>query len=207
MLVAAVVSLLSLAGQPTRTAPTTYRIIPALSQASYSVDEVFLEENNRFFTAVGTTTVISGDVTLDRARPNDSRISEIVIDVRELASDSHRRDRAIRERFLESNRYPQARLANATLRDMPSEVVDGRPFRYTVVGDLTVHGQTRETNWRGEATVARDTLRGVVRTQVKLTAFGIEVPRFLWLRVADDVRLELQFVAVANRRPSGGQSQ
>ena len=35
--------------------PETYRIVPGLSQAAYSVDEVFLEENNRFFTAVGTT--------------------------------------------------------------------------------------------------------------------------------------------------------
>ena len=181
--------------------PETYRIVPGLSQAAYSVDEVFLEENNRFFTAVGTTAVVSGDVIVDRARPSDSRISEIVIGVRELTSDSDRRDRALRERFLESNRYPQARLANATIRELPSAIVDGRPFRYTVIGNLTAHGQTRETTWRGEATIAGDTLRGVARTQVKMTAFGIEVPRFLWLRVADDMRLELRFVAVAIPRP------
>jgi polyisoprenoid-binding protein YceI len=154
--------------------PETYRIVPGLSQATYSVDEVFLEENNRFFTAVGTTAVVSGDVIVDRARPSDSRISEIVIGVRELTSDSDRRDRALR----------------------------GRPFRNTVVGNLTAHGQTRETTWRGEATIAGDTLRGVARTQVKMTAFGIEVPRFLWLRVAEDIRLELRFVAVAIPRPS-----
>ena len=202
MLVAAIACALALDARAATFVPETYRIVPGLSHAAYSVDEVFLEENNRFFTAVGTTAVVSGEVVLDRARPSDSRISEIVVGVRELASDSERRDRAIRERFLESRRYPQARLANATIRDGPSAIVDGRPFRYTVVGDLTVHGQTRETTWQGEATVAGDTLRGVARTHVKMTAFGIEVPRFLWLRVADDIRLELRFVAVAIPRPS-----
>jgi polyisoprenoid-binding protein YceI len=187
--------------------PTTYRIVPGLSQASYSVDEVFIEEGNRFFTAVGATTSVTGEVVLDRARPSQSRISEIVIDVNALASDSHRRDRAIRERFLESRRFPHARLTNATLRDIPTEIADGRPFRYTVVGSLTVHGQTRESSWRGEATVVGDTLRGTARTQVKMSAFGIEVPSFLWLRVADDVRLEIRFVAVTARRTPGGDLQ
>ena len=202
MLAARFVCILALADQPAQPTTTTYRLVPGLSQASYSVDEVFLEENNRFFRAVGTTTVVNGDVILDRARPSDSRISEIVIDVQVLSSDSERRDRALRERFLESRRFPHARLANATLRDMPADVVDGRQFTYTVVGNLTVHGQTRESSWRGEATVMGDTLRGVARTQAKMTAFGIEVPRFLWLRVADDIRLELRFVAVAVRRTS-----
>ena len=199
MLVTHVVCVLAFAFQP---APVTYRVVPGLSQASYSVDEVFIDEGNRFFTAVGATTAVSGEVVIDRTRPAQSRISEIVIDVRELTSDSDRRDRAIRERFLESRRFPQARLTNATLRDMPAEIANGRSFRYTVLGNLTVHGQTRETSWRGEATLTGDTLRGVARTQVKMTAFGIDVPSFLWLRVADDVRLEIRYVAVPVRPPS-----
>ena len=161
-------------------------------------------EGNRFFRAVGTTTVVTGDVVLDRVRPSQSQISEIVIDVSALTSDSERRDRAIRERFLESRRFPHARLMNATLRDIPATIAEGRPFSYTIAGNLTVHGQTRESSWQGEATVAGDTLRGIARTQVKMSAFGIEIPRFLWLRVADDVRLEIRFVAVTARRTSGG---
>ena len=35
-----------------------------------------------------------------------------------------------------------------------------------------------------------------------MTDFGIEVPRFLWLRVADAVKLDIAFVAVrAQPRP------
>ena len=197
----------ALAGQPDRLAHETYHIVPALSQASYSVDEVFLDEGNRFFTAVGTATGLTGEIVLDRARPSASRISEIVIDLRQLTSDSDRRDRAIRERFLESRQYPQGRLTNATSRDIPAHLINGQRFPYTIVGNLTVHGQTRETTWRGDATIIGDTLRGIARTQLKMTAFGIQVPSFLWLRVADDVRLEIRYVAVAVRRPSEGELQ
>ena len=197
----------ALAGHPDRLAADTYHIVPALSQASYSVDEVFLEENNRFFTAVGTATGLTGEIIIDRARPSASRVSDVVIDLRQLSSDSDRRDRAIRERFLESRRYPEGRLTNATIRDIPAHIINGQRFPYTIVGNLTVHGQTRETTWRGDATIVGDTLRGVARIQLKMTAFGIEVPSFLWLRVADDIRLEIRYVAVAVRRPSEGELQ
>ena len=76
----------------------TFRIVPGLSQASYAVDEVFLNENNRLFTAVGVSPAVSGTITIDSARPSESRVDEIVVDLRQLKSDSDRRDRALREK-------------------------------------------------------------------------------------------------------------
>ena len=84
----------------------TFRIVPGLSQASYAVDEVFLNENNRLFTAVGVTTAVSGTIVVDSSRLADSRIDEIVVDLRELKSDSDRRDRALREKYLDTGRFP-----------------------------------------------------------------------------------------------------
>jgi polyisoprenoid-binding protein YceI len=83
---------------------------------------------------------------------------------------------------------------------LPTTIEDGRSFRYSLVGDLTVHGVTRETSWDGEATVAGDTLRGVAQTQVKMSDFGIEVPRLLFLRTEDDVKLEIRYVAIRQER-------
>ena len=60
-----------------------------------------------------------------------------------------------------------------------------------------MHGTTRRTHWRGEASLAGDTLRGVARADVKMSDFGIEVPRLLSLRSADAVKLEIRVVAVA----------
>jgi polyisoprenoid-binding protein YceI len=182
-----------------RTAPAVYRVVPGLSRASYAVDEVFLRENNRLFTAVGVTSAVRGTIVLDSAAPSRSRIEEIVVDLRELTSDNGRRDRALREAYLESNRYPFATLTGATLRDMPGAWPRGTLFRYAITGDLSVHGTTRATIWRGEGRFAGDTLYGTATTHVKMSAFGIQVPKLLSLRSEDNVKLEIRFVAVAAR--------
>lgn len=176
---------------------TTYQIISRLSQASYAVDEVFLQENNRLFTAVGITPGVSGEIILDRSRPGTSRIPEIVVDLQQLTSDSDRRDRAIRRKYLESDRYPYARLTNVAITGLPATIAEGTPFRYSLDGDLNVHDVTRRITWEGEATMIADTLRGVARTRVLMSTFGIEVPRLLALRSEDEVRLEIRFVALA----------
>lgn len=174
----------------------TYRIVPGLSRASYAADEVFLRENNRLFTAVGVTTAVAGDIVFNATRLADSRVSEIVVDLRELKSDSDRRDNALREKYLDTRRWPFARLANASFQPAAPSARAGAPFRYTLTGDLTVHGVTRRTTWQGDATFAGDTLRGSARTHVKMSDFGIEVPRLLSLRSEDDVLLRIEFVAV-----------
>ena len=182
---------------PSQDVVRAFRIVPALSQASYAVDEVFLNENNRLFTAVGVSRAVSGTITVNLRQPTQSRVDEIVVDLRQLESDSERRDRALREKYLDTHRFPVARLANGVVGGMPAAIVPGRAIPCTITGDLTVHGTTRRTLWRAEASIVGDTLRAVARTEVKMSHFGIEVPRLLSLRSDDDVKLEIRVVAVA----------
>jgi polyisoprenoid-binding protein YceI len=176
----------------------TYRIIPGMSRASYAVEEVFLRENNRLFTAVGITPAVSGEIFFDRARPAASRITAIVVDLRELRSDSDRRDRALREKYLATRQFPHARVLSASFEQTPPSAREGVPFQFALTADLQVHGVTRRTTWRGDATVVGDTLRGTARTNVKMSSFGIEVPNLFTLRSSDDVALEINFVAARN---------
>ena len=98
-----------------------------------------------------------GTARIFRIVPGLSQASYAVHEVflRQLKSDSDRRDRALHEKYLATHRFP--------------------------------HG---------------DTLRGVARAQVKMSEFGIEVPRLLSLRSADDVKLEIRVVAVVTSSPS-----
>jgi polyisoprenoid-binding protein YceI len=190
----------SLTAQPAPGAATdTFVIVANSSRASYAVDEIFLRENNRLFTAVGITPGVSGEIVFNRGTPKESRVGQIFVDLRALKSDSERRDRALREKHLDTHRFPFARLMRAHLRDVPTEVQEGLPFRYKLESDLFVHGVIRRTEWQGEAVVAGDTLRGFARAVVKMSDFGIEVPNLLSLRSADEVKLEIQFVAVRQR--------
>jgi polyisoprenoid-binding protein YceI len=81
-----------------------------------------------------------------------------------------------------------------------SGITDGQSFHYRLVGNFTLHGVTRETTWLGEATMTADTLRGVARTRIRMSTFGIEVPRLLTLRSEDEVQLEIRYVATALQR-------
>jgi polyisoprenoid-binding protein YceI len=166
----------------------------------FAVDEVFFNENNRLFTALGVTTAVTGEVLLDRSRPANTRIVEIIVDLRPLESDSWRRDRALREKYLDTGRFPFARLSAIQLRAAPARIVEHQRFPLTLVGDFTVHGVTRRTEWRGEGELAGDTLRGRALTQVKMSSFDIEVPSLLSLRSQDDVKLEIRFIATKVQR-------
>jgi polyisoprenoid-binding protein YceI len=145
-------------------------------------------------------------MVIDRADPAATRIGDITVDVRQLKSDSDRRDRALRARYLESDRFPTVVLSAATLHSTPRRVEEGKPFRFTLSADLTVRDVTRRTTWQVQATLARDTLRGSAITGVKMSAFGIQPPSLLSLRSSDDVKLQLQFVAVPVEADSRGYS-
>ncbi len=192
-----VTAALAVALSPFHPLEERFVIVPGLSSASYAVDEVFLRENNRLFTAVGVTPSVSGDILLDRAQPARARMGEIRVDLRQLSSDSDRRDRALREKYLDTRQFPFATLTNATFSGMPARLVERQRFTFAIVGDLTVHGTTRRTSWRGDAVLVGDTLRGSAHTQVKMSDFGIEVPRLLALRSEDDVIVKIEFVAAA----------
>jgi polyisoprenoid-binding protein YceI len=191
---------LAVALSPLHAVDERFVIVPGRSTASYSVDEVFLRENNRLFTAVGVTPSVSGEIVLDRAQPARSRMGEIRVDLRQLASDSDRRDRALREKYLDTRQFPFTTLTNATLTGMPAKLVERQRFSFALVGDMTLHGTTRRTSWQGDAILVGDTLRGSARTQVRMSEFGIEVPRLLSLRSEDDVIVKIHFVAAAQSR-------
>src|SRR5262249_34498083 len=92
---------------------TFYNIVGKESEACYQVREVFIDEDNRFNLAVGLTKSIDGQIAIDKNNVANSVIGDIVINVSEFQSDSPRRDGIIRQRWLESNKYPLAKLTDA----------------------------------------------------------------------------------------------
>jgi polyisoprenoid-binding protein YceI len=186
----------TLAPQATTVAPsvTIYRIDPAQSEARYTVDETFFDARG-LVTVVGTTNAVAGDISIDRANPAGSRLGEIVVDISQLRTDERSRDNAIRREWLQSARYPLATLRNATLSGLPASWPEGQPFTFQIAGDMTVRQATKQVTWDAEAQLDGDTLRGVATTQVKMSDFGFDPPSLSGLRVEDEVKVELEFVA------------
>ena len=181
--------------QPAR----VYRIDSERSRAIYRARETFLEDQ-RVATAEGATNAVAGEILVDRANPARSRVGEIVVDISQFASDSERRDNAIRRQWLESAEYPRATFKNATLRRLPARVVEGRPFTFEMEGDMTLHATTRRQKWDVTATLEGDALRGETTTRLRMSEYGVEPPNIGgFVAVEDDVALVLRFVATAVR--------
>jgi len=171
-------------------------IDPSASEARYRVGETFINRNNQFNVAVGTTHGIQGQVLVDRSHPSLSRIGPITVDVGQLTSDSRRRDQAIQSQWLESARYPTAVFTSTSIDGLPDAYVDGRAVPVRIAGTLQVHGVTKPVTFTGTVTLAGQTLTGDATTNVLMTDFGFDPPSLLGiLQAQNQVALEVQFTA------------
>lgn len=173
---------------------TVYRIDATESSARYEVGETIAGQGAG--TAEGTTQGIAGDIALDKGRPAESRVGEIVIDLRQLRSDNSLRDRRIRADFLESEEFPLARFTTTAVEDMPEALPDSGDITFTLVGDLTVKETTLPAEWVVTARMVGDELTATATTTVKMSDYDIGPISIAGLvRTEDDVALTLELVA------------
>lgn len=176
---------------------TFYKIIGPESEACYQVGEVFIDEDNRFNLAVGVTKSIDGQIAIDKNNVVNSVIGDIVINVSEFQSDSPRRDGIIRELWLESNKYPFARLTETKTIGLPPRAYkDGEILSFQVVGMLEVHGTKRETTFDAQAWLKDNALIVTASTNVRMTDFGFDPPSIADLiKANNNAHLVLNLVA------------
>lgn len=173
------------------------RVIGEESEACYQVGEVFINRNNQFALAVGVTKSIDGFVQIDRSNVANSQISEININISEFRSDSARRDGIIRERWLESNRYPIATLTDARFVGLPARrYQDGEKLTFQIVGNLKIKETVRETTFYVMAWLTGDTLVVTGYTDIRMSDFNFDAPSIAGtLRANDEARIVLNLVA------------
>lgn len=179
-----------------QTGTSTFNIIPGESSVTYEVGETFFNDNNRFAVAVGKTTQLNGQIQVDQVNPQNSQISPIEIDVSQLQSDSSRRDGAIRDRFLESSRFPTARFVPTAIEGLPDSYSPGEELSFKVTGDLTVRETTRPVTFDVTARVDGDTLVGTATTTILMSEYGVgPITLAGILGTEDEVKITLAFVA------------
>lgn len=183
---------------PAAAAPAMLRyvVVPAESQVVYHVNEVFFREGNRFNVAVGTTQSVRGEILIDRANPRNSRIGPFVVDISRFKSDSARRDNAIRERWLESSRFPNAEFTPTAVDGLPASYTEGREIELQVTGNLKVREVIRPVTFAAKVKLDAHALTGSATTTIKMRDFGFDPPSILGiLRTEDEARIELRLVA------------
>ncbi len=184
----------SAAPDPANSGMTRFVVVPDKTNVSYSVEETFLNENNRLATAIGKTSQVTGELSVNLSEPSKIDFGEFSVDISTLTSDSGRRDNAIRGRWLESSRFPIARYTVTGLDGFPANPQEGQSLAFKMNGDLTVREATLPLTWDVTAVKNGSTITGEATTFIMMADWGVPPPNIAGvLIVKDGVTLTIEF--------------
>ncbi|MBI4520277.1 MAG: YceI family protein [Gemmatimonadetes bacterium] len=148
----------------------------------------------------GTTSDVSGWLELPDTVGLTGARGEVEIQLATLRTGMGIRDGDTRS-TLETERFP---VASFVLGEIEPLEADSITHRAMITGDLTVHGQPRQTEFTTTYRFSGDTLFAMGEAQVRLSDFGItRRRRFLGLLSVDD-QVGLAFEAMFVRERGGG---
>lgn len=147
-------------------------------------------------TAVGRSPAVTGTM---RVHGQAIETADLRVDLTRLGSDQSARDAILRGQWLETDQYPEARFRLSGPLELPGAPKEGEVVEVVAVGDLTVHGRTREVHVPLEARWNGTTIDVAGGTQVDLRSFDVNPPDTPFISVAGtvDVELQLTFTPVA----------
>ena len=150
----------------------------------------------------GVTDRIDGYVLLDGATlgpetGGDDTEFHFEVDLASLETGIGLRNRHMRDNYLEVGRFPYATFTGHIAR---TEETSSRDFRVTATGELTIHGVARSRELTCRVTPVGAAYRVVCGFEVLLTDHDIEIPKVMFLKLANEIRLELDFTVAAAGR-------
>jgi len=190
----------------------TFVIVPSESKASYVADEeLFALAFTKFglppgwAKVVGSTQAIEGRFQIDMEQPAASLgRSEFTVRMNTFTTGRDMRDNWIRENGPEFNRYPVATFRATAMDGVTGGHRTGEQLSFSLRGTLTIREIARPATFAVRATLTGDTLDGNATTRLRMSSFGIETITFHnTLTVADEIGLEVQFRARAEREAGG----
>ena len=172
----------------------TFVIVAEESEARYIIDEELLGQPK---TVVGTTNAISGELTVDPANPAASLIGPIQIEAGTFATDSNRRDGAVRRFVLQTSQYQFISFTATEYVGLPNAAAIGDEIQFEVTGDLTVRDITKPAMFIVTMQVVSESeLRGSAATIIVRDDYELRIPEVPSVaNVGEEFIVEFDFVA------------
>ena len=143
-------------------------------------------------TAVGRSSAISASLEFD-----GSAITavDVEVDMTQLRSDQSRRDGALRQQAIETNTYPTSSFALTEPIPLDGVPAEGETISVTAVGDLTLHGVTRQVEIQLEGQLTDGLVVVIASIEIVFADYDIEKPRAgIVISVEDRGIMEFQLV-------------
>jgi polyisoprenoid-binding protein YceI len=153
----------------------------------------------------GHTRRVQGWIEWNAADLADSTSWQVEVDLTRLETGIGIRDQHMRDNHLHTDKYPTAVFRGSSLQDISAPaLVEGAELQMVLVGQLTLHGISRER--RIPVTVrmlSSDAMQVEATFRVSLADHDIPRPRFLLLKLADsqEVEVRLHFTRLRGENP------
>ena len=144
-------------------------------------------------TAVGRTPDVTGSLTLAGSTITDASFDA---DLTTLQSDSGMRDGQLGRQGLETDSYPTATFLLAESIELDAMPADGQTIEATAVGDLTLHGVTKQVEIALEARLTDGVVTVVGSLPVAFGDYGMTSPESMRVLSIDEngtMEFQLQF--------------
>jgi polyisoprenoid-binding protein YceI len=149
------------------------------STAEYQVTETFADVPNPV-KAIGKSNSVSGQIKFENNQLNPV-LSVIKIDLRNLTSDSGRRDNYIKRRTLDTAAYPYAEFQINNIDGLPMPLAAGNYSDVIIKGKLKIKEIESDTLWKGNIIVKDNVTSGKFKTTISFDQYKLTKP--LTLRV------------------------
>jgi polyisoprenoid-binding protein YceI len=140
--------------------------------------------------AVGRTPDVTGSITLEGSTLT---AAELTADLTTLRSDESMRDGQLGRQGIESDRFPTATFVLTEPIELATLPAEGEPVSVTALGDLTLHGVTRDVSIPLAAVRSGDVIGVAGSLTFDWADFEMEQPTSMRVvSLANDVTMELQ---------------
>lgn len=169
-------------------AQATFQIDPKKSDISFSVSSTFDDFDGKAHKISGTIDIpgFPGDLASGAS-------ASILIDAKSLSTGHKGRDKHMHENVLESEKYPEIKLAVKKI------VAESAAYSYQVTADLTLHGVTKTLTFKCAALEYKDGGKDALsisgKVKIDMTGWGITPPNIVVNKVSKDMIIRWTLVA------------
>lgn len=148
---------------------------------------------------IGETRMFTGEILVNQQDLSQSIVGVIQINARDFATDDERRNSAIRNRILQTDTYEYVLFTPVSIEGLSGSGEMGKTYTFRLTGELTIREITQPVTF--DVTVIAESptrISGNAVATIRRSDFNLVVPNVPFVaNVADEVKLELIFVAVA----------
>lgn len=158
-------------------------------------------------TVIGKTGEITGFIEVDLEDISETAMARFEVDLASVKTGIGLRDRHMRQQYLETDKYPKAVFELAGIKTTgETSLIGNQPIDMILEGDFTVHGVSKKVEVSVTATYMKETeetkarlpgdLLHIIGTfDVYLSDHNIKRPQFVFLKLDDRQKIDLDFFA------------